>query len=101
MHAKGGLNAKCAWLADNQYGALLKDFCYGKVRASQAALFAIQGAFAEAGFPISDKQVPVILRVFELLYDRDVIAEDAMQAWRDDIRNPAPGHDKALMQTEP
>lgn len=55
--------SKCGWLADNQYGTVLKELCYAKVKASQAALFAVQGAFHALGFPIGDKNTPVIAKV--------------------------------------
>jgi hypothetical protein len=100
-HAKGKLNSKSAWLADDEGGIVLKEYCYGKVKASTAVLFALQSVLFGLGFPQGDKGVPLIFKAFEALYDRDIMAEDAMHAWRDDIRNLAPGHDKALIQTEP
>lgn len=95
------MDSKCSWLQDNHYGLLLKEFCYGKAKASLAALFAMQGHFQSINFPLGDKGVPIFLRIFECLYDNDIIMEDALRAWRDDIRNTTPGHDRALMQTEP
>ncbi len=80
---------------------MLKEFCYGKIKASTAALFSLQAVLAGLGFPTGEKSIPLIFKVFEALYDRDIMTEEALHAWRDDIRNPAPGHDKALIQTEP
>ena len=65
-----------------------------------AALFRLQAFFNDADFPLGDKNVPVLLKVFETLYQEDVVEEGPMQDWRNDMRNSTPGHDKALLQLE-
>ena len=99
--AKGTLTSKCAWLHDAAYGLLLKDCCFAKMKSSLAALFKLQGVFNELGFPLGDKGVPVLVKVFQEIYERDVMTEDCLHAWRNDIHNATPGHDKALLQTQP
>ncbi len=89
-----------AFLLDEQYGLLLKEYCYGKAKASAAALFALQGFFHRINFPLGDKGVAKLYTVFSQLYEDEVITEEPMQAWRNDIRNPTPGHAAALAQTE-
>ena len=99
--AKGALNAKCLWLADNAYGLLLKECCFAKAKSSAAALARLESAFSELGFPLGDKGAPVFVKVFQEIYERDVMTEDTLRAWREDIHNTTPGHDKALLQTQP
>ena len=89
-----------AFLLDEQYGALLKEYCYGKAKASVAALFALQGFFHRVNFPLGDKGVAKLYTVFSQLYEDEIVAEEPLQAWRNDIRNPTPGHAAALAQTE-
>lgn len=89
-----------AFLADDQYGAVLKNYLYGKTKAASAALFALQGFFHKIGFPLGDKGVAKLYIVFNQLYDEDFVTEEPLQAWREDIRNPTPGHSAALAQTQ-
>jgi hypothetical protein len=65
-----------------------------------AALFALQAHFFAAGFPLGEKGVAILPVTFRKLYDDDIMEEDPMQAWRNDMRNATPGHDKALLQVE-
>jgi hypothetical protein len=88
------------FLQEDQYGALLKEYCYGKMKASCAALFAMQGFFNRINFPLGDKNVAKLYTAFAQLYEDDIITEEPMQAWRNDIRNSTPGHAAALKQTE-
>ncbi len=57
-------------------------------------------AFSELGFPLGDKGAPVFVKVFQEIYERDVMTEDCLKKWREDIHNMTPGHDKALQQTQ-
>ena len=98
-HAKGLLTTKSPWLQDGAYGLLIKDLCFAKLKSSLAALFKMQAFFHDLGFPLGDKGAPVFVKVFHELYESDIITEDCLHAWRDDIHNPAKGHDKALQQT--
>ena len=98
--AKGALNSKCLWLHDNAYGLLLKECCFAKAKSSAAALARLESAFSELGFPLGDKGAPVFVKVFQEIYDRDVMTEDCLKKWREDIHNTTPGHDKALQQTQ-
>lgn len=97
---KGWLNSKCTWLSKDKFRPLLSSQLHGKTKASVAALFRLQAFFNDIDFPMGDKNVPVLLRVFETLYQEDVIEEEPMQEWRNDMRNLTPGHDKALMQLQ-
>ena len=99
--AKGQITSKCAWLLDSSYGLLLKEFLFAKKKSSLAALFRLQGFFSDLGFPLGDKGVPVLVKVFQEMYERDVLTEDCFHDWRNDIHNTTPGHDKALLQTQP
>ncbi len=49
---------------------------------------------------MGDKNAPILLKVFETLYQDDVVEEEPMHAWRNDMRNSTPGHDRALIQLE-
>lgn len=100
-HAKGLLNTKCLWLHDGAFGQVLKECCYAKMKSSAAALRQLEAVFSELGFPLGDKGVPVLTKVFQEIYERDVMTEDTLRAWREDIHNTTPGHDKALLQTQP
>ena len=100
---EGGLRTQgkqMAFLLEDQYGALLKEYCYSKPKASVSALFALQGFFHKINFPLGDKNVAKLYTIFAQLYEEEIIAEDPMQAWRNDVRNPTPGHSAALVQTE-
>ena len=98
--AKGALNSKCAWLHDAAYGLLLKDCCFAKSKSTAAALARLEAAFSELGFPLGDKGAPVFVKVFQEIYDNDVMTEECLKKWREDIHNTTPGHDKALQQTQ-
>ncbi len=100
-HEKGLVNTKVAWASDKAYGVALKAFTENKTKASTAALFSVQGHFAAHGFPIGEKGLAVLAITLKVLYDEDVIYSEAFNVWRNDIRNPTPGHDKALMQGAP
>lgn len=96
----GTLNSKCSWLGADKFRPLLASFTAGKTKSSIAALFRLQAFFNDIDFPLGDKNVPILLRVFEALYQDDIIEEGPMQDWRNDMRNATPGHDKALLQLE-
>lgn len=100
-NAKNQLTVKAPWLNKEAYGALLESFCYNKAKASTAALFAIQGFFNDIGFPLGDKGQSVFMRTFEKLYNDDIMVEEHLNLWREDLRNPTPGHDRALQHSEP
>jgi len=89
-----------AFLAHDQYGALLKNYLYGKTKASLSALFALQGFFHKIGFPLGDKGVAKLYTIFNQFYEDDIITEEPLQEWRNDIRNPTLGHSAALAQTQ-
>jgi hypothetical protein len=71
------------------------------MKAGTAALFAAQGFFHGINFPLGDKNVAKLYSLFFQLYEDEIISEEPMQAWRNDIRNTTPGHAAALAQTEP
>lgn len=96
---RGLVNNKVSWAAEKAYGMALKAFTENKVKASTAALFALQGHFAKHNFPLGEKGHAILPISFKALYDDDVIETNAYNAWRDDIRNSTPGKDKALLQT--
>lgn len=63
-------------------------------------MFGLQECFSEFGFPVGDKGNPILDRVFRVLYDSDIMEEEPMMIWRNDTRDPTPGKDKALMDTD-
>lgn len=78
-HAKGLVNGKATFLGADKYGAVLKAFCYGKNKASVAALFSLQAFFNGLAFPLGDKNVALIVAVFQKLYADDIMEEEPMQ----------------------
>lgn len=76
-----------------RYQSLLRAFLAERPPLQLAALYALQVFWHQRGFPKGS-----LLRWFMLLYDLEVVDEEAFLRWREDVNDDYPGKGKALFQ---
>jgi len=94
---------ECSWLNKDQYGQLFEKLLFkedpagDELEAQVDALFAIQDAFNEVGFPRAANGQALIEKTFMKLYNDDIIAPEAISAWKEDL-SERPGKMDAIVQ---
>lgn len=76
-----------------RYQALLRAFLGERPALQLAALYALQTLWHSLGFPKG-----MLLRWFVLLYDLEIVEEEAFLKWKEDVNDDYPGKGKALFQ---
>lgn len=83
-----------------RHQTLLKAYCNdlegtsdGRLKRQAHCLFEVQGFCHEKGFPPG-----LIKKIFYILYNSDIVFEDAYGVWREDLSEATPGKTKALVQ---
>lgn len=76
-----------------RFQPLLRAFLGERPALQLAALYALQSLCHSLGFPKG-----LLLRWFVLLYDLEVVEEEAFLKWKEDVNDDFPGKGKALFQ---
>ncbi|KAK8758366.1 hypothetical protein V5799_004001 [Amblyomma americanum] len=76
-----------------RYQPLLRAFLGERPALQLAALYALQTLWHSLGFPKG-----MLLRWFVLLYDQEIVEEEAFLKWKEDVNDDYPGKGKALFQ---
>ncbi|XP_070391572.1 eukaryotic translation initiation factor 4 gamma 2 isoform X3 [Dermacentor albipictus] len=76
-----------------RYQALLRAFLGERSALQLTALYALQTLWHSLGFPKG-----MLLRWFVLLYDLEIVEEEAFLKWKEDVNDDYPGKGKALFQ---
>jgi len=76
------------------YAKLLRKFLADNNEIQLGCLYEVQSFVHSVGFPKG-----LIYCLFVALYDNDIILEEAFKQWKDDVDDPTPGKDKAIIQT--
>lgn len=79
-----------------RYRPVLQAFLHDQVALQVTVLHSLQAFCHELNFPKG-----MLLRWFVLLYDAEIVEEDAFLKWREDITDVTPGKGKALFQVNP
>uniref|UniRef100_H2Z555 W2 domain-containing protein n=1 Tax=Ciona savignyi TaxID=51511 RepID=H2Z555_CIOSA len=72
---------------------VLQKFVHDNPRLQLHALYTVQTFCHDQDFPKG-----LMLRMFNLLYNEDVIDEESFIAWKEDVNSDFPGKGKALFQ---
>lgn len=76
-----------------RFQPLLRAFLGERPALQLAALYALQSLCHSLGFPKG-----LLLRWFVLLYDLEIVEEEAFLKWKEDVNDDFPGKGKALFQ---
>lgn len=76
-----------------RFQPLLRAFLGERPALQLAALYALQSLCHSLGFPKG-----LLLRWFVLLYDLEIVEEEAFLKWKEDVNDDYPGKGKALFQ---
>jgi len=92
-----------SWLKKDQFGSLLSKTLFEeypdreKLKVQVRALYAVQQGFHKLGFPRASNNQAMIERVFMKMYNDDIVPEEAIFEWKDDLTD-TDGKMDALVQ---